>query len=397
MTALRGRWTFFASRGRALRGWFIVSYFSIFAFSGRGSETPLSATDVISGNESLWTESMLWDEQVSLSSGLGYKDNVFLSTFDARGSAFFLNGGDLTVLRLPLDGWKVVGLISGEDIRYWRNIGTNSEDSLVSSLRVQREWADGWQVGLEGRGIDEKQVLDVTTRESAPATALVEGYGISARPFARKDFKAGWWLQVEMPITRWSLKAPLDDYWDFGPVATVGYDLTKYSDLTFSYGASYQPHAEWLALNAFGGPLPQNLEIFQDRTELGWRQYWDSHRHLRSATRFIFAYDEDNGGGYFDYYQYQIVEDLLWQTTDWQVKASAQQVYELYPVEGVGILNGQRLDRNLLDLSLAVERRLFKYLKGFGKMEYQRGHSNYAGDAGDYTARTFSCGLRLEF
>jgi hypothetical protein len=369
----------------------------VFALHSHAAETPLSETNMIPENVPLWTESMLWDQQIAVSSGLGYKDNVFLSPFNPRESAFFINGLDLMVMRLPLDGWQVVGMVVGDDIRYWRNIGTNSEDSFISNLRIERELPDGWRVGLEFRGLYEKQVLDITTQEAAPATALVKGYGITAQPSARKDFKDGLWVQVEMPATRWSLAAPLDDYWEFGPVVTVGHDFGKYADLTASYGASYQPHAEWVALDSFGRPLTQHLEIFQDRTELAWHQYWDPHRHLRSSTRFIFAYDEDNGGGYFNYYQYQIVEDLFWQTADWQVKGSAQQVYELYPVEGVGILNGQLLNRNLLDLSLEVERRFYKHLKGFGKAQYQRGHSNYAGEAGDYIARTFSCGLRWEF
>jgi hypothetical protein len=340
---------------------------------------------------------MLWDKQIALSSGLGYKDNVLLSAFNARGSAFFISGLDLTVLRLPLDGWQVAGLISADDIRYLRNVGTNSEDSVISSLRIQREWPEGWRAGLEFRGLYQKQVLDISTSEGAPATALVEGYGITAQPSVRKDFTAGWWLQVGVPLTRWSLAAPLDDYWEFGPVVTAGHDFGRQADVTASYGASYQPHTQWVALDPYGRPLPQHLEIFQDRTELAWHQYWDSHRHLRSSTRLVFADNQDNGGGYFNYYQYQIVGDILWQTADWQIKGAAQQVYELYPVEGVGILNGQHLDRNLLDLSLEAERRLFKQLKGFGKVQYQRGHSNYAGDAGDYMARTFSCGLRWEF
>jgi hypothetical protein len=83
----------------------------------------MSATNVISEDAPLWTESMLWDEQIDLSSGLGYKDNVFLSAFKPRGSAFFINSLDLMVLRLPLDGWKIVGGVVGDDIRYWRNLG----------------------------------------------------------------------------------------------------------------------------------------------------------------------------------------------------------------------------------------------------------------------------------
>jgi hypothetical protein len=352
---------------------------------------------MISGQESLWTESMLWDKQVTISSGIGYRDNIFLSPFAPRASAFFVNGLDLTVLRMPLDGWKIVGLITGEEMQYWRNLGTNSEYSLLASLRLERELPHGWQAALEWQGIAEKQVLDATTSRAAPVTALVEGYGLSGDPSVRKDFQNGLWCQVELPLRRWSLQSPLDDYWEFGPMATMGDNVTKFSDLAFSYGASYQPYDSWVALDPYGRRLPRHLEVFQDRAELAWHQYWDAHKHLRSATRVVFAYDEDNGGGYFNYYQYQIVEDLLWQTKNWQIKGSAQQVYELYPVEGVGILNGQHLDRNFLNLSLDAERRIFKGLKGFAAVAYQRGHSNYAAEAGDYTARTFSCGLRWGF
>ncbi len=374
-----------------------MCYLSAFALRSRGGEGPPPETNLISGNEALWTQSMLWDEQIALYSGVGYKDNVLLSPFNPRGSAFVIDGVDLAVMRLPLDGWEVVGAVVGDDIRYWRNVGTNSEDSLISSLRVRREWADGWRVGLEGRGLDEKQVLDISTRAAVPATALVEGYGITATPSVRKDFKDGLWVQVESPVTRWSLAAPLDDYWELGPLVTVGCNLGQYSDLAASYGASYQPHDNWVALDPYGRPLPQLLEIFQDRTELAWHQYWDPQRRLRSSTRLIFADDQDNGGGYFNYYEYQIVQDVLWQTANWQVKGSVQQVYELYPVEGVHVLDGQHLNRNLTDISFEVQRRLFKHFKGFGKFEYQRGHSNYAGGAGDYTTRAYSCGLRWEF
>jgi hypothetical protein len=374
-----------------------MCYLSVFALRSRGGEGPPSEPDLISGNEALWTQSMLWDEQIALYSGVGYKDNVLLSPFNPRGSAFVIDGVDLAVMRLPLDGWQVEGVVVGDDIRYWRNVGTNSEDSLICSLRVQRELADGWRVALEGRGLDEKQVLDISTSEAVPATALVKGYGITATPSLRKDFQDGLWVQVEVPVTRWSLAAPLDDYWELGPLVTVGYNISQYSDLAASYGASYQPHDNWVALDRYGRPLPQLLEIFQDRTELAWHQYWDSKRRLRSSTRLIFADDQDNGGGYFNYYEYQIVQDVLWQTANWQIKASVQQVYELYPVEGVGVLNGQHLDRNLTDLSFEVQRRLFKHFKGFGKFEYQRGHSNYAAGAGNYTTRTYSCGLRWEF
>jgi hypothetical protein len=363
----------------------------------RGAETSLSETNLIPENTPLWTESMLWDKQISLSSGFGYNNNVLLSPFNPHGSAFFINGLDLTVIRLPLDGWQIVGAISGDDIRYLHDVGASREDSFISSLGVERELPDGWQAGLEARGLYEDEVLDISTSQGVPTTALVEGYGITGQPSLRKDIVAGLWVKLEVPVTRWYFETPLDDYWEFGPVVTAGYDFGKRADVTVSYGASYQPHDTWTALDAFGRPLPQNLEIFQQRAEAAWHQYWDSHHHWRSSTRFIFTDKEDNGGGYFNYYQYQAVEDFRWETSDWKIVLNAQAAYEDYPVQGIGILNGETLHRELLNLSCELERRLFKSLKSFAKVEYQRALSNEAAGAGDYNGTTVSGGLRVEF
>ncbi len=354
----------------------------------------------------LWTESMLWDEQVSLSSGVGYNNNVLLSAFNPRGSAFFVNGLDVMVVRMPLDGWQIVGALTGDDIHYWHNVGADREDSFIASLRVERALPDGWQAGLEARGLYEDQVLDTTTSQGTPTRALVEGYGITGQPSLRKDLVAGLWLKLEFPVTRWLFETPLDDYWEFGPVATVGHDFGNQADVILSYGASYEPHDQWLALDSSGAPPrdssgnplpPELLVILQHRAELAWHQYWDSRHRWRSATRLVFTYREDNGGGWFNYYQYQVIEDLRWQSADWEIKASAQLAYEAYPIQGVGILNGQTLYRDLLNFSLEAEHRLFKGLKGFAKVEYQQAASNEAGNADDYNGTSVSGGLRWEF
>ncbi len=219
---------------------------------------PQVDTNLIPENIPLWTESMLWDHQITLSSGVGYKDNILLSSFNPRGSQFFINGVDLLVLRLPLDGWQIEGSVIGDDIRYWQNVGTNSEDSFTASLRVERELPRGWRAGWEVRGIYEKQVLDISTSLGVPATALVDGYGYTLRPWLRKDFKAGFWLQLESPVTHWFFQPPLDEYWEYGPVVTAGSDFGQGSDVTLSYGVSYQPHAQWVALDAYGRPLSRN-------------------------------------------------------------------------------------------------------------------------------------------
>ncbi len=340
---------------------------------------------------------MLWDEQTSLESGVGYKDNVLLSALNPQGSGFFINGLNAVVVRVPLDGWQIVASIVGDDIRYWRDVGTSGEDLFISSLRIQRDLPDGWQTGLEARGLFENRVLDIKTSQGVPATALVKGYAITAKPWVRKSLTDRLRLKLEMPVTRWYLNSPLDNYWDIGPVLSVECEFGERTEVSWRYGASYQPHDEWVALDAFGRPLSKRLVIWQHRAELAWHRFWDAHRNWQSGTRFIFSYRDDNGAGYFNYYQYQVVMDLRWQTADWEIKGSAQLAFEDYPVQGTGILNGQTLYRELVNLTLEAERRLYKGLKTFAKLEYQQAISNEAGDAGDYKGTTVSAGLRYEF
>jgi hypothetical protein len=113
LATLTGCQTFYDHlRQHLRRSPIIISALFLFLLRGRGAETMLSEANLIPKNTPLWTESMLWDKQVSLSSGLGYNDNVLLSAFNPRGSGFFVNGLDFIVMRMPLDGWQVVGSLA---------------------------------------------------------------------------------------------------------------------------------------------------------------------------------------------------------------------------------------------------------------------------------------------
>ena len=345
---------------------------------------------------------MLWDEQVTVSSGVGYKNNVLLSPYNQRGSAFNIDGIDLMVMRVPVDGWQIVGSLIGDDTRYWQNVGTDREDTFIGSVQIQRMFSPGWQAGLEVRGLYEDEVLDISLDQGSPTTVLVEGFALTVQPSLRKELGESFWLKVEMPVSRWLLAAPMDDYWEFGPVATAGYNFGRQSDVTLSYGATFQPHDTWVALDQFGRIPPENpqlLNIFQQRTELAWHQYWDAHRRWRSSTRAVLVWKEDNGSGYFNYFQYQLIEDLRWQTKDWKIQGSVQLANEDYPVQKIGTKthSSTTLSRAIWEVSLEAEHRLYRGVKGFARLQYDRCLSNEAESAGNYNATTISGGLRYEF
>jgi hypothetical protein len=407
VAALTGSQAFFVWRRQIFCRRLLLGLVFHLLLKVHSADMPLAETNLIPDDISLYTESMLWDKQLSISSGLGYKDNVLLSAFHRQDSGFFINGLDCLLIRLPLDGWEVESSIVGDDLRYWHEVSTSpanstsSEDSFLGNLKVAREFPDGWKAGLEVLGAYEKQVLDISPPAGIPATALVEGEDLAVRPSLRKDLGSHWWLQLEMPVSRWWLAAPLDDYWEFGPVVTAGYKFGVRSDLAVSYGASYQDHNSWtnsLYADGLGAYTPaEKLQIFQSRVELAWHQYWDVHQRWRSSTQLVYADLKDNGGGFYNEYQYQVIESLRWQTADWMVRGVADITYEDYPVQWTGTFNNNTLDRDLWEFSAEAERRLYRGLRTFAKVDYQRCLSNEDENADNYHATTISAGLRYEF
>jgi hypothetical protein len=360
-----------------------------------GQDAGLSDTNLIADSVPLWTESMLWDEKVTVSSGAGYKDNILLSAFTPQGSGFFYNALDAMVLRVPLDGWKIVGGIVGDDMQYWRDVGTGREDSFLGSFQADREFSGGWETGLEVRGLYEHEVLDISTSDATPATALVDGYTLTVQPSLRKKLVGDLWLKTGLPASRWLMASPLDDYWEFGPVVTAGYDFGERADVTASYSATYQPHDTWTAIpGAAGSP---RLEIFQQQAEWAWHQYWDSRQRWRSTTRLVLAWRQDNGSGLFNYFSYKVAEDLRWQTVNWMIEASLDVANEDYPIQSAGFHDPETLSRTFWQASVEVERRIFKGLKSFAKWDYDQCVSNEDLGAENYQANTFSGGLRYEF
>jgi len=54
---------------------------------------------------------------------------VLLSPSAAQGSGFFSSGLDLTIFRLPLNGLAFNLTVTGDDVRYWRDVaGVQGED-----------------------------------------------------------------------------------------------------------------------------------------------------------------------------------------------------------------------------------------------------------------------------
>ena len=85
--------------------------------AGTTPDALTNGLELIPDKPKLWSESFLWDKDITLRAGIGYKDNVLSSPSAPQGSGFFTSGLDLAIFRLPLNGVGFDLTVTGDDAR----------------------------------------------------------------------------------------------------------------------------------------------------------------------------------------------------------------------------------------------------------------------------------------
>jgi hypothetical protein len=368
--------------------------------------------ELIPEKRSLWTESLLWDKDITLRGGAGYKDNVLLSPSSPHGSAFYTSGLDLLVFRLPLDGLAFNLAMTGDDVRYARAVdGVEGEDSFLATAQIQKPFQEQWRSGLELKYLYLDQVAQELIQTGGVRTVVAKGHTLGVRPFIRRDLATNWWVQLEFPVSREWWQSPLDDEWKFGAQAIAGRSYGFNSQAALTYGGLYISHDDWLAREADGMEIPgTTLALWQQNAELKWEHHWDAAQLWRSTTKLGFQYTQDNGSGFFDYYRYSLSEEVRFGTKNWEIKGSAAVSYYDFPVQPSEIppplvdfptqpvqptTPGSKLQLTTLNLAVRVERRVYNSFRLFGAYAYERVLSNQSDS--EYTANVVSGGVSWEF
>jgi hypothetical protein len=366
-------------------------------YARAASATLTNDLELIPEDQSLWKESFLWDKDVVLRAGFGYKDNVLLAPSSPVGGAFFTSGLDLTIFRLPLDGWEVNFSLVGDDVRYFNSPGgLNGEDLFLASGQLQKYFSEVWRAGLELRYSYVDQVLQELVVTGGVQAVQAKGNTLGARPFVRRDISTNWWVQLEAPLARDWWQAPLDSSWKLGGQAVLGFSYGHRTQFSLSGGGFYIPHDEWLARDALGNEIPgRKLSLWKEVAELRWDQHWDSDRRWSSATRLGFNYSRDNGGGFYDYYRYYVLQDLHFHTKYWEAKASGGLSYYDFPVQTIDVPPAPTLHLTTVNASFRLERQLYKTIRAFGSFEFEQTTSN--DPASEYQVKTYAGGVSWEF
>ena len=347
-----------------------------------------------------------WDQLITVRAGGGYKDNVLLSNRQPERSPFFSTELEASVWRLPTDGLELNFYLEGNDLRYFSAPSVDHEQTLTAHAELKRALGKDWTAGFALQDFYQDQVLDTTDITGVFNTGSVRGHTLTARPSVRRDLPAHFWAELETDVSRQLFARPLDSEWQGGAKLSLGRAYGRRAEWLVSFEGSERvfDHRSQFDREGFGIEGTE-LAFRQYAAALTWRQYWDKARRWRTSTRLGYAWNEDNGPGYFDYTRHSVSEQLRYRAKGWEIRAQARLAYYDYAVQiGNVLLDPSRRHRTDFELSLRVEKNVFKSLKGFAELARAESSSNqtFFGDRGervsfDYTANTISVGFDWEF
>jgi hypothetical protein len=326
----------------------------------------------------------------------GYKDNVLLAHQNPVDSALLGGALDATFYRLPIDGWEYLFLASGEYVRYLNASQVDQEAMGILQAQVKKAFGQGWKAGLSAEYIYFNQVFDASAFEETLQAIQLEGHGLTLRPSLSRQLSKASRLELELPANRQFFIRYIDDYWEVGPKLNFIHEYGRQADITVSYQFRDRIHDKRHARDGSGlFELGRGLEFYQHEILGTWRQYWDASRHWRTVTKLSFERNEDNGGGYYNYFRPQLGEQLRYEARSWAVRAEARVSYYQYDRQTIADPESPVRHKSFLRVGLHGEKALTKSMKVFAEYELERAISNLSTDT--YTANTFSAGLNWEF
>ncbi len=335
----------------------------------------------------------VWDGDVSVEGGLGWRDNVLRSGVMNEDSAFMHSVVDASAMRLSETDAFLMFYLLADDIRYFDAPSVNYEQFL--SLTAQGSIPVGVrdELGLMLNYLYQHQIVDASATEADLRRVLVLGHSLSARPYWKRLFPKSWAFKLEGVAVGQVFEHELDSYWEGGGAAALskGYGNRSEVALLWESLVRHYDTREQLDLDGFAVP-DTRLEYFQNEVGAEWRHNWDAARTWRTLSRLGYLLSVDNGSGYFDYDRLVFRQRVQWRPDKWTFELNARLSAYRHPNQNV--IDEERW-RAAAVLEGRVERSLAKHLDAFAAAESEWSRSNDARD--EYDAWMASLGLALMF
>lgn len=338
----------------------------------------------------------LWQSSLTLRQELGYCDNVTRSSDRPLGSAFETVSGEAIGLRLPWNDWQLNLYAAGSDTRYLgREVGGQEQQDGTATAQFS------WFPHNDVRTLSAVEYTYVNQRTDVSATydtvdwQQVEGHGLTVKQGLRADVSA-WFAELTFAGSRYFYRAPMDDYWQFGPALSAGRYYGYTSELSFHGATVPLRYATREQVGPDGAILPDtSLGLRTHSVGLVWRHGWDEENRWQTSLLADFERSTDNGSGYFDYRQYRLSAQLRYAPPGWAFSARLGTSYWDFDRQRIAPTDPETRQRVTVASNLRAQRTLSRHWSLFVSYICERSFSNFPPDR--HVSHTGSGGVEYVF
>ncbi|HRY49137.1 MAG TPA: hypothetical protein P5186_13900 [Candidatus Paceibacterota bacterium] len=337
----------------------------------------------------------VWDTEVQLREGFGYKDNLLYDPEAREHSSFFSTGLEASLSRFSNSGHTFLAMIDGEDIRYPSGETVDKEQTLFATLQYLHH-GDDWKWAWNGTYVYQDQMFDSSATETNLSAVRALGHLIEMRPSLTRSLGPRHRLELQPVGARQLLEDPLDDYWEGGAQLTYGCAISAATDLALAYEYLGRPYDAREKTDADGFSTGEDgLTFHEHAASLAWRRYWDDQRKWRTLSKIRYERNLDNAAGYFNYHRYQFSHGMRFRHRAWEASLQFRLNYYDYDQQTASSDDDSRRHKFTSSVHARIERQWTKWLGSFLDYEYESSISNTTLD--EYGVNVISAGMSLEF
>jgi hypothetical protein len=331
-----------------------------------------------------------WDLGATLTTGVGYRDNVMLSAVNPRGGTFLLGGFELSFLRLPIGGTQFSLFLEGEHLQFVTGDDLPSDTfvSAYSQLSFPLANSCTFGVGLTAFYLD--QMIDLATADLPLEPIRMQGYGITPNTFLRKEWANQVFVTTSLSASRQLFEEPLHEYWEYGPKIALGVSPSN-REFTLSLEYLNRSYDDRRALSAEGAQLPGTQLAFGIlRPEIEARVAWGKDHRWQSRSRLGLEFNRDNQTDYFAYDRIRVSQQWGFHHHGWDLQARFRYSFYDYKVQTIPNSSATR-KRHSGGLGLEARRRLWSQLDLSVRYDLEKVVSNESET--DYDVTTVTVGF----
>ncbi len=332
-----------------------------------------------------------WSSSVELTSMLGYKDNLLLSSYAPERSAFAGVAADLMWWRLPQGPVDYVVYLNADGRRYLAGREVNHEAFAALFGEWRRRLPDQGQFAFDVRGFFSDRVLDISDTAVQRVVAPIKIHGVNTGPVLRWDFGSRWWGEWSVLGAQTIYAGGGNNHAALEGRAKLGFRAGTHWSAVLSGERHERAYVRRTQFSVSGRELEgTRLRVLEDEAVLRIEYQRDDFQASLRAGHLRFA---DNGSGYLGYQRDRLAQECEWKRGPWRFEFEAAVARKTYSVQTVGfgiVTPARREDETTA--RLRTERRLNPRWMVFAELSTERVRSNEALSA--YQAKEGLLGLR---